>query len=593
MYINIANRINSLRIKMQEHKIDAVIIPGTDPHASEYIANCWKDREWISGFTGSAGTIMVGLEFAGLWTDSRYFIQADKQLDGSGITLMKQGVANTPEINSWLISNLNEGSKVAVNSEMISTNAFKKLRSELSEFEIQLEGLDLVSPIWLDRPQIPTEKLFIHDLHYTGVSVSDKIHTLREKMKELNSDTVILSALDDIAWLFNIRGKDVDYNPVAIAYAIIKMNESILFIDQSKISETDFSRLNDSGIKIDDYANIYNSIQSLTVSSRILIDGNKLNQSLFESIPIVCKVKDAMSPVFKLKSIKNETEIQGIRYAMERDGVALIRFFMWLEENLGKIKLTELSISRKLKEFRAIDNLFYGESFGTICGFAGHGAIVHYSANEESDAELRADNILLLDSGGQYFDGTTDITRTITLGNPTQEQKTDFTLVLKGHIGIATVIFPEGTRGSQLDILARKAMWDLYLNYGHGTGHGVGHFLNVHEGPQSIRMDENPATLQKGMIISNEPGMYRTNKYGIRTENLVAVIDKGSSEFGNFLGFETLTLFPIDKNLLDLEKMTEQEIDWLNNYHQQVLTRLSPKLADNEKFWLSQKCEAL
>lgn len=590
---NISSRLAKLRNKMQENKISAVIIPGTDPHASEYIAQCWKDREWISGFTGSAGTVMVALDFAGLWTDSRYFLQADSQLNGSGISLMKQGLAQTPEINQWLIHHLSPGSKVAVNPQMISTNAYSKLSTELNEFGLTLTGIDLLNSVWEDRPSIPTEKILMHDTHFCGRSIREKLQMVNDEITKLNADTLILSALDDIAWLFNIRGKDVDYNPVAIAYAIVSKKESILFVNPDKIDGQLNKHLSSQGVIVDEYSSIYKKLKSLRNTSKILIDGNKLNQSLFEAIPTECKIKDSMSPVFKLKSIKNETEVSGIKTAMERDAVALSRFFIWLENNLGKEKLTELSISQKLYEFRAQGELFFGESFGTICGFAGHGAIVHYSANKESDATLSADNILLLDSGGQYKDGTTDITRTITLGQVTEQQKNDFTLVLKGHIGIATAIFPSGTRGSQLDILARKAMWDKRINYGHGTGHGVGHFLNVHEGPQSIRTDENPTTLQVGMVISNEPGLYRTGLYGIRTENLVLVIDKGASEFGTFLGFETLTLFPIDKNLIDKSLLTADEINWLNSYHKNVYARVSPLLNKDESEWLFEKCSPM
>ncbi len=581
-------RLDSLRLSMRQNGIDAVIIPGTDPHASEYIASCWKDREWISGFTGSAGTVMVGLEFAGLWTDSRYFLQATNQLEGSGIHLMKQGLAGTPEINTWLIQNLEAGKTVAVNAQMISANAFKKLKFELQEFQITLVGIDLVSSIWTDRPEIPAAKIFAHDTEFNGLEVKEKLSKLRAEIIHLNSDTLILSSLDDIAWIFNIRGKDVDYNPVAIAYAIVNLNESILFIDPAKVDGDLKTQLQSQGVYINNYAEIYNTIEQL--NSKILIDGNKLNQSLFESIPKTCKIKEEMSPVFKLKSIKNSVEVQGIRTAMIRDAVALTRFFMWLEGNMNTNELTELSITSKLHEFRASGQYYYGESFGTICGFAGHGAIVHYSADEVSNSKLTTDNILLLDSGGQYLDGTTDITRTVSLGNVTEKQKLDFTLVLKGHIGIATVLFPSGTRGSQLDILARKAMWDRQINYGHGTGHGVGHFLNVHEGPQSIRSDENPTILQAGMILSNEPGLYRTNEYGIRTENLVHVIEVGENEFGKFLGFETLTLFPIDKNLIDKSTMTSDEIAWVNNYHQMVYDRVSPQLTQIEAEWLSEKC---
>jgi Xaa-Pro aminopeptidase len=586
----IIERLSLLREAMQKAGVSACIIPGTDPHASEYIADFWKERVWISGFDGSAGTAVVTLTDAGLWTDSRYFLQAADQLAGSGIQLMKQGLPETLEILPWLGTQLKAGEKVAVNAQMFSVNGYSAMKSELKMSRIELVSIDLPGQVWTDRPSLPLNPFFVFDTQYSGKSATEKLNAVRAEVKKAFADVFVISALDDIAWLFNIRGNDVAYNPVVIAYALIQYDKATLFISPEKLTPETSTYLNEQGVTVAPYLDIYDELKQIENSKAVLIDGGKLNQALFESIPADCSIRNAMSPVFKLKSVKNEVEMNGVRLAMAKDGVALTRFFIWLEENLKSGQLSEISIAEKLREFRSKQENFVGESFGTIAGYAGHGAIVHYSATPETDAKFKAENILLLDSGGQYLDGTTDITRTVALGTPTAQQKTDNTLVLKGHIALARAIFPSGTRGSQLDILARKAMWDLGLNYGHGTGHGVGHFLCVHEGPQSIRMDENPTVLQPGMMISNEPGMYRTNEYGIRIENLVQVVPAQKTEFGQFLKFETLTLFPIDQDLINFDLLNEVEIEWLNSYHQRVYSALSPQLNEYEREWLSKKC---
>jgi len=588
----IIERLSLLREAMQKAGVSACIIPGTDPHASEYIADFWKERVWISGFDGSAGTAVVTLTDAGLWTDSRYFLQAADQLAGSGIQLMKQGLPETLEILPWLGTQLKAGEKVAVNAQMFSVNGYSAMKFELKMSRIELVSIDLPGQVWTDRPSLPLNPFFVFDTQYSGKSTTEKLSAVRGEMKKAFADVFVISALDDIAWLFNIRGNDVAYNPVVIAYALIQGDKATLFISPEKLTPETSAYLKEQGVTVAPYLAIYDELKQIENSKAVLIDGGKLNQALFESIPADCSIRNTMSPVFKLKSVKNEVEMNGVRLAMAKDGVALTRFFIWLEENLKSGQLSEISIAEKLREFRSKQENFVGESFGTIAGYAGHGAIVHYSATPDTDAKLKAENILLLDSGGQYLDGTTDITRTVALGTPTAQQKTDNTLVLKGHIALARAIFPSGTRGSQLDILARKAMWDLGLNYGHGTGHGVGHFLCVHEGPQSIRMDENPTVLQPGMMISNEPGMYRTNEYGIRIENLVQVVPAQKTEFGQFLKFETLTLFPIDQDLINFDLLNEVEIEWLNNYHQRVYSALSPQLNEYEREWLSKKCSS-
>ncbi|MGB4415097.1 MAG: aminopeptidase P family protein [Paludibacter sp.] len=591
--LQIKERIILLREAMKKAGVSACIIPGTDPHAGEYISEYWKERVWISGFTGSAGTAVVTLNKAGVWTDSRYFLQAADQLEGTGIELMKQGLPETMEIIPWLSTELKAGEKVGVNAQMFSVNAYDSMKADLKIAGIELVSIDLLAQVWTDRPALPANPFFVFDTKYAGKTTAEKLSALRAEMKKARAEIFVMSALDDIAWLFNIRGNDVAYNPVVIAYALVEEEKATLFIAPEKLTPDTRLYLENEGISVAGYLEIYDALKNITASKVVLIDGAKLNRSLFEAIPANCEKRNVMSPVFKLKSIKNEVEMAGVRRAMVKDGVALTRFFKWLEENVKTGMLNEVSVDEKLYEFRSQQENFIGESFSTIAGYGAHGAIVHYSATSESASTLKPENIFLLDSGGQYLDGTTDITRTVTLGTPTVQQKIDFTLVLKGHIALATAVFPSGTRGSQLDILARKAMWDLGINYGHGTGHGVGHFLNVHEGPQNIRMDENPVALQEGMFMSNEPGLYRTNQYGIRTENLIHVIPAVKTEFGQFLKFETVTLFPIDKELIDVELMTDAEIEWLNVYHNKVYDAISPKLEEDEREWLSRKCAKL
>jgi len=590
---SIINRISLLREAMHKAGVSACIIPGTDPHASEYIAEYWKERVWISGFNGSAGTAVVALDKAGLWTDSRYFLQAADQLAGTGIELMKQGLPETLDIIPWLSAELKVGEKVGVNAQMFSVNGYAAMKADLKMAGIELVSINLLAEVWTNRPTLPLQPFFVFDVKYAGKSAAEKLTELRVEMKNARANVFVMTALDDIAWLFNIRGNDVDYNPVTIAYALVEENKATLFIAPEKVTPETKQYLEKEGVSVLGYLEIYKALNDIDTSKAVLIDGAKLNQSLYEAIPSGCTVRNCMSPVFKLKSIKNEVEMSGIRRAMAKDGVALTRFFMWLEENVASGQLTEVSIDKKLYEFRSQQENFMGESFGTIAGYGPHGAIVHYSAIEESAATLKPKGIFLLDSGGQYLDGTTDITRTVALGEVIEQQKTDFTLVLKGHIALSMAIFPTGTRGSQLDVLARKAMWSLGLNYGHGTGHGVGHFLNVHEGPQSIRMDENPNVLQAGMFMSNEPGLYRTGEYGIRTENLVHIIPAMQTDFGQFLQFETVTLFPIDRDLIDFLILDNDEIGWIDNYHQKVYDTLSPFLNEHEKAWLESKCSPI
>lgn len=591
MKTTIAERIALLRESMKQENIQAYIIPSSDPHLSEYPADCWKAREWISGFTGSAGTVVVTAGKAGLWTDSRYFLQAAAQLEGSGIVLYKAGLPETPTIQQFLLHELAAGETAGLNGETYSASDAASLAQALKKKGIRLvTEKDLVSGLWKGRPQIPSGPFFTLPVEYSGVPVHEKLIRINNQLRQASADCMVLSMLDEIAWTFNIRGNDVTYNPVTVSYAFISEDESVLFVQPQKLTAEVTEQLKKEGVTLADYSRIIPYLSKLKPDTSILLDKNKTNAALYNAIPAACTKIETVSPVALLKAIKNETEIDGFRNAMIKDGVAMTKFYIWLEKALASgEKVTETSAAAKLTAFRSDQDLYVTDSFGTICGYKEHGAIVHYSATPESDAVLGNDGLLLIDSGAQYFDGTTDITRTWTLGNPTEAQKKDYTRVLKGHISLAKCKFPQGTRGSQVDILARKALWDCGTNYLHGTGHGIGHFLNVHEGPQNIRMEENPVPLQPGMVISNEPGLYRAGEYGIRTENLLLVREDSETEFGKFYGFETLTLCPIDKELIIVPMLSAREHAWLNKYHQTVYDALSPHLDEEEKAWLKAK----
>ena len=589
----ILDRLASLRKVMKQNGISATIIPGTDPHGSEYLPNKWKERTWISGFNGSAGTAVVTLEKAALWTDSRYFIQAEDQLKDTTFELMKMKMPETPSINDWIIQQLNDGDVVGLNPQMFSHNAFLENYNDFTFNNINVKSLDLIDEAWQNRADLPQNPIFLFDVKYAGKSASEKIAEVRKEMKQAKTNVYIMNSLDEIAWLYNIRGNDVNFNPLAISYAAIDTEKAYLFIDEKKVSEEIKISLKEQGVEIKDYLDIYSYLENLSNEAHVFVDGNRINQSLFETIPTTSTVKLATSIVTNLKTIKNETELEGFRNAMVKDGVALTKFFIWLEENVAQNNIDEVTISEKLIEFRATQENFKGPSFGTICGYADHGAMNHYSATPETAYKIGTDKMLLIDSGAQFLEGTTDITRTLILGEPTQQQKTDYTLVLKGNIALSQAVFPANTRGSQIDVLARKALWENGLNFGHGTGHGVGHYLCVHEGPQSIRMEENAVTLKPGMILSNEPGLYRDGEYGIRIENLIVVKPLVTTEFGEFYNFETITIAPIDKTLIDTNLLTEEEIMWLNIYHQIVFDKLQPFLDEKEKNWLKEKCEAI
>lgn len=584
-------RIDALRGLIEKEGIQAFIIPSTDPHLSEYVAPHWESRKWISGFTGSAGTVVVTPQKAGLWTDSRYFLQAAQQLENTGIELYKEMLPETPSIPLFLSKQLHAGATVGIDGKMFSAEEMKHLQEELNKDGITVKSIpDPMQLLWNDRPPMPEAPAFIYDIKYAGKSCSEKLACIRKKMKEDDAEALLLSALDEIAWTLNIRGNDVHCNPVVVSYLLITSRETHYFIQPQKITSDVASYFKEAGIALHPYEEIEEFISHLNVDS-ILVNPAKTNYAIYSAIRKECQIINKESPVTSLKAIRNQQEIAGIHAAMQRDGIALVKFLKWLEEAVPSGKETEISIARKLHVFRAAQPLYMGESFDTIAGYKEHGAIVHYEAIPETDVRLKPEGFLLLDSGAQYLDGTTDITRTIALGPLTEEEKTDYTLVLKGHIALAMAVFPQGTRGAQLDVLARMPIWRQHMNFLHGTGHGVGHFLNVHEGPQSIRMNENPVTLQTGMVTSNEPGVYKAGSHGIRTENLVLTIPAGKGMFGNYLKFETITLCPICTKGIIKEMLTAEEMDWLNDYHRMVYEKLSPDLNNEEKEWLKKACK--
>lgn len=589
----INQRIDALRALLKQEGVDAFIIPSTDPHLSEYVAPHWQSREWISGFTGSAGTVVVTDSQAGLWTDSRYFLQAARQLEGSGIDLYKEMLPETPDIPTFLKTCLANGAVVGIDGKVFSTEEAKRLQEELGKNGIAVRNIeDPMNKIWTNRPAMPEGPAFIYGTRYAGKSCREKLAVIREEMKKAGAETLLISALDEIAWTLNIRGNDVHCNPVVVSYLLIGENDAHFFIHPQKVTGELSAHLGEAGVFIHAYEDIEGFLGSLSADT-LLLNPSKTNYAVYSAISKDCRIIEGASPVTLLKAIRNEQEIAGIHAAMQRDGVALVKFLKWLEEAVPAGGETEISVDKKLHEFRAAQPLYMGESFDTIAGYKEHGAIVHYEATPETDIPLQPKGFLLLDSGAQYLDGTTDITRTIALGELTEEEKTDYTLILKGHIALAMAVFPEGTRGAQLDVLARMPIWKHRMNFLHGTGHGVGHFLNVHEGPQSIRMNENPVSLQVGMVTSNEPGVYKAGSHGIRTENLVLTVPAGEGMFGNYLKFETITLCPICKKGIIKEMLTAEEIEWLNEYHRKVYEELSPSLNNEEQEWLKKACEFL
>ena len=607
--MDINKRLEDLREVMRREHLAACIFPSTDPHQSEYVADHWKGREWISGFNGSAGTAVVTLNSAALWTDSRYFLAAEEQLKGTEYQLMKLKIEGTPTIAEWLGKEIMQNrhpyedwSEVAIDGKCSSVNEVKDLIADLrKENGITLRtNFDPLKLIWRDRPVIPENPVEIYPLQYAGERTHDKIARIRKTLREKHADGMLMAALDDIAWTLNLRGADVHCNPVFVSYLLISSKAVTLYINKVKLTSDVLAYLKAEDIKVEDYEQVENGLKQY-FEYNILLDPDEVNYRFYEVVKNKgrqnelpkTEIVEAESPVKRMKTVKNETEIAGFRQAMLKDGIAMVKFLRWLIPAVEAGGQTEISVDEKLTALRAEQPLYRDISFDTIAGYQAHGAIVHYEATPETDIPLKPEGFLLLDSGAQYLDGTTDITRTIALGPVTEEMKKVYTLVLKGHIQIELCKFPSGASGTQIDILAREAMWREGLNYLHGTGHGVGTYLNVHEGPHQFRMEWKPAPLVAGMTITDEPGVYLAGKFGVRIENTLLITPYMETEFGKFLQFESLTLCPIDKTPIVKEILLPEEIDWLNAYHQRVYDTLSPHLSQDENDWLRRACEAI
>lgn len=580
---------------MRREKLDAFIFPSTDPHHSEYVPDRWKGRQWISGFDGSAGTAVVTLRSAALWTDSRYFLSATKQLEGTEFQLMKLRMPGTPTIAQWIGDELRAfgGTSVGVDGMVNTLDDTESLVADLRrEGGITVRtNLDILNNTWVDRPAIPTNKVTVHPMTYAGETAKSKLARVRQALRELHADGMLVSALDDVAWTLNLRGTDVHCNPVFVAYLLIDSDHATLYCDKEKLSADVTSYLNDQGVATAQYADVRKGLKDY-FEYNILLDPKETSYTLAKLVNTKEVVRQA-SPIPAMKAVKNDTEIAGFRHAMLKDGIAMVKFLRWLKPAVEAGGQTEMSVSQKLTDLRAEQPLFRDISFDTIAGYAEHGAIVHYEATPDTDAALQSRGFLLLDSGAQYEDGTTDITRTIPLGPLTDEERRVYTLVLKGHIQLELCKFPCGASGTQLDILARSAMWREGMNYMHGTGHGVGSYLNVHEGPHQIRMEYVPAPLKAGMTVTDEPGLYLAGRFGVRIENTLLITPYKETEFGQFLQFESLTLCPIDTAPIAREMMLAEEVAWLNDYHQQVRDTLSPHLDEGERAWLRKATEAL
>lgn len=584
--------LEALRDLMRSKHIDAVIIPGTDPHQSEYPSEHWKFRDYVSGFTGSNGTAVVTLDDAGLWTDSRYFLQAAEQLEGSGFTLRKENIPGEPTVLEWLGEVLDEDAVVGVDGRLFSLIEANRIEMFCAQNGFMFApDFRAAEAIWTDRPARPMNPAFVHDEALAGEDVDSKISRVVDALDAADADGLLITALDEIAWLLNLRGSDVDYTPVVIAFAYVSEDERVLFIDSEKVTSEVKDHLKKYGVKIKDYDDIEKFLGKISSTATVMVDPNRVSDALGQAM--ICNKTYMASPVIALKGVKNECQIAGFRQAMLYDGAAMVRMMMWLEQNVAN-GITEMDVDRRLQQERAAYASNRGDSFHMIAGYKDHGAIVHYEATDESAYTLAPEGLLLIDTGGQYLEGTTDITRTISLGNPTAAEKHDYTLILKGHLALSRAVFPKGTMGVQLDVLARGPLWNEGMTYLHGTGHGVGHFLGCHEGPQSIRMEANPTPLELGMVTSNEPGIYKTGEYGIRTENLLLCVPACSNEeWGEFYKFESLTLFPYDTTLMDMDMLSREEVKQINDYHAMVCERLRPLLSADEAQWLEQKCKSI
>lgn len=594
MKLIIKERLEALREVMRREKLDAFIFPSTDPHNGEYVPEHWEGRKWISGFDGSAGTAVVTMDDAALWTDSRYFIAAEQQLAGTEFKLMKERMPGTPTISKWLGMKLSYDNdpNVGIDGNVCSAAMVKALTSELrAEGGITLRtNFDPLSKIWKDRPSLPESKVVVHPMKYCGESCASKLARIRAELKERHVCGMIVGSLDDIAWTLNLRGADVHCNPVFVSYLLIEKSKATLFINKIKVTDEVKAYLKSEGVGVKDYADVAGVLRYFS-DYNILVDPNEINHVLYSAIR--CVKVEASSPIPYMKAVKNEAEIDGFRNAMVRDGVAMVKFLYWLKSSADVTLHSELSASARLENLRSRYDEFRGLSFDTIAAYGEHGAIVHYEPTRESDVKLRPEGLLLLDSGAQYLDGTTDITRTIALGELTEEQKRVYTLVLKGHIKLQMLKFPYGASGTQLDAVARMDMWSEGMNFMHGTGHGVGAYLNVHEGPHQIRMEYRPAPLVPGMVVTDEPGLYLAGRFGVRIENMLLVKPYKSTEFGDFLQFEPLTLCPIDKEPIIVEMLSPEELKWLDEYHMDVRGKLLKHLTFDEREWLEKVTEPL
>ncbi|MDD7388300.1 MAG: aminopeptidase P family protein [Lachnospiraceae bacterium] len=590
--------IEKLRGYMKEAGVDAWMVNSSDFHDSEYPGDYFKQRSFLSGFTGSAGTLVVTAEEAGLWTDGRYFVQAAHQLEGSGITLYKMGQKDVPTVAEFLADRLPENGCLGFDGRTVGQEYYLELKKALEEKHVRFSLMeDLGDKVWEDRPALSCEKVWILDAEkYSGMTAADKIEKVRESMKKAGATVHLLTSLDDIAWLFNIRGGDVECNPVALSYAAVTMTEAVLFVQEAALDREVREALEAQGITIQPYNDIYNYTASIGASETVMLESSRVNCAIYAKLPETVKVIDQMNPETVMKAVKNPVEQENIVKAHVKDGVAMVKFLYWLKQNIGKIPMTELSAAAYLDKKRSEQEGFLDLSFETISAYGSNAAMCHYSATEETDTELKPEGFLLVDSGGQYMEGTTDITRTIVLGPITEKQKLHYTLVLKGMIDLASAHFIYGCIGASMDILTRGPLWQYGLDYNHGTGHGVGYLLNVHEGPQRIHWNARggaKAVIEPGMLTSDEPGMYLEGEYGIRTENLVICKEAANNEYGRFLEFETVTLAPIDKEAIDISLMTPDEIDWLNRYHEKVYTVLSPYLEKEEADWLKDACSRI
>lgn len=592
--MNIKERVQALRNGMKNKGISAYIIPSADAHQSEYVAGYWKCRMWISGFTGSAGTVVVTEEKAGLWTDGRYFIQAEKQLEGSGIELFKMGQPGVPTINEWLKEELKDGEVVGFDGRVYSVDGARAIENSLSSKNIKLETkFDLINDIWTDRPGTPTDPIFVLDVKYAGKSRVEKIELVRDEMKSKGANHHLLTSLDDIAWLLNVRGNDVTSTPVVISYVVVSMDKTYFFVDENKVSAEIRAELQKDGVEVKAYEDIYEFLGKLAKGDKVLYDANKTNVGLINSLDSSVGTVEGNNVTTILKAVKNDVEIANLRNCQIKDGVAMVNFLHWLDTHVGEEEITEITADDKLREFREAQADFIYPSFGSIAAYKEHAAMMHYSATPEVAYKLEKEGLFLLDSGGQYLDGTTDITRTMVLGPISEEMKRDFTLVARAHIGLAMGKFLYGTTGTGVDILARKPLWEQGLDYKCGTGHGVGFLLGVHEGPQRISQALNEFKLENGMVTTNEPGIYKEGRHGIRLENTLLTTDYMETECGKFMQFETISYCPIDLEGIEPSMLTEEERTWLNNYHEDVYNKLSPFLSEEVKTWLRAETRAI